>query len=142
MATKKVIKPKVYSMMSCGYDLMYKCGKCDYTFNMAHDGFDYCPHCGNRIDWGVIITVNEEWKNEFLEALDTDKEKEMKDEIDRLNVYITDGQRRVMPQTPATRKAIIQSNIRYYLGVGWTKEELIKDGRFKEEDFDFLENKQ
>lgn len=133
-----MIKPKVYSMMSCGYDLMYKCGKCKYTFNMAHDGFDYCPHCGNKIDWGVIITVNEEWKNEFFDALDTSKEKEMKDEIDRLNTYITDGKRRAMPKTQATKEAILRSNMHYYLGQGWTKAELVKQGFFKEEDFSLL----
>lgn len=133
---KKEIKPKVYSLCSCGYDLMYKCGKCGYTFNMAHNGFDYCPHCGNKIDWGVIITVNEEWKSEFLDSLRTPKEKQMKEEIDQFNLTITDGRRRILKQTQATKNAIIKSNIKYYLGIGWSKEELIKKGFFKESDFD------
>nr|DAE47500.1 MAG TPA: nin one binding protein [Caudoviricetes sp.] len=133
---KKEIKPKVYSLCSCGYDLIYKCGKCEYTFNMAHNGFDYCPHCGSKIDWGVIITVNEEWKSEFLNNLETPKENQMKEEIDRFNLTITDGQRRILKQTQATRNAIIKSNIQYYLGIGWSKEELIKKGFFKEGDFD------
>lgn len=48
---KRAIKPKLYDLCNCGYELMYECGKCKYAFNMAHIGFDYCPHCGNKIDW-------------------------------------------------------------------------------------------
>ena len=72
---KKAIKPKLYDLCSCGYELMYECGKCKYTFNMAHICFDYCPHCGNKIDWGVVIECNEEWKNDYLDG-DIEKQKE------------------------------------------------------------------
>lgn len=131
---KKAIKPKLYSICCGGYELMYRCGKCKYTFNMAHNGFDFCPHCGNKIDWGVVVECNEEWKKEYLDG-DLEKRKEMKDFIDKVNLTITDGERRAMKKTEATKKAIIESNIRYYINQGWTKEELISKGFFTESDF-------
>ena len=131
---KKVIKPKAYDLGCGGYQLFYKCGKCEYCFNMAHNGFDYCPHCGNKIDWGVVIEVNEEWKQKYLNS-DPEGKKKMREFIDKANLYITDGERRAMEKTEATKKAIIKSNIRYYLGQGWTKEELIAKGFFTESDF-------
>ena len=41
-----------------------------------------------------------------------------------------------MTTTPATKQAITKSNIQYYLGQGWTKEELIKKAFFTEKDFE------
>lgn len=138
---KKAIKPKLYSICCGGYTLMYKCGKCNYTFNMAHNGFDYCPHCGNKIDWGVVIECNEEWKSEYLDG-NLEKQKEMKDLIDKVNLTITDGERKVMKKTQATKNAIICSNINYYVNQGWTKEELITKGFFTEDDFKVYEAKE
>lgn len=132
---KKAIKPKLYSICCGEYTLMYECGKCGYTFNMAHNGFDYCPHCGNKIDWGVVIECNEEWKNEYLDG-NLEKQKEMKDFIDKVNLTITDGQRRAMKKTQATKDAILFSNINYYLGNGWSEKELINKGFFTEEEFE------
>ena len=101
---------------------------------MAHDGFDYCPHCGSKIDWGVIWEVNEEWRSKYICA-DYDRRQELKAEIDTINETITDGEKKRMKTTPATKQAITKSNIQYYLGQGWTKEELIKSKFFTEEDF-------
>lgn len=138
MATKKVLKPKAYSLLCASYDVAYKCGKCDHAWQLVQPGFNYCPYCGSKIDWGVVYRVNEEWRAEFV-AANKEREKEMLDDLNRLNTYITDGEPRKFPTTQTTKDANKKSNIRYYLGMGWTKEELIKEGRFKEEDFDFLE---
>ena len=144
----KKIKPKVYGLCCSGYDLMYRCGNCGRVFNVVDDNFNYCPNCGKQIDWGVIITVNEEWKNRYIKATNCYFDKEgkwhseheeavsMRDQINDYNDHITDGLKREMPQTEATKKAIIKSNIKYYIGNGWTKEELIQRGFFKEEDFE------
>lgn len=138
----KEIKPKVNFLSSCGHDLIYKCGKCNYGFNMAHIGYDYCPHCGNKIDWGVVLTVNEEWKSKYF-SVDIKQQKEMLEKIDLLNSYITDGERREMEKTQATKNAILCSNIKYYLREGWTQEKLISKGFFTKEEFDIYnsENK-
>lgn len=131
---RKSIKPKMYSFGCSSYQIIYRCGKCGYTFNMAHDGYDYCPHCGSKIDWGVIWEVNEEWRSKYICA-DYDRRQELKAEIDAFNETITDGEKKRMKFTPATKQAITKSNIEYYLGQGWTKEELIKSKFFTEEDF-------
>lgn len=96
-----------------------------------------CPCCGQEIDWGVIIRANEEWKQKFLKTLDKPEEKQkLLDELDALNTHAEVDTRYEMRQTEATKRAIIKSNISYYLGNGWTKEELIEQGFFKPEDFD------
>lgn len=131
------LKPKVYSMGTCGYEILYKCAKCSYPFNLASDHWRFCPCCGQEIDWGVIVTANEEWKQKFLNAFDKPEEKQkLLDELDKLNTHVEVDTRYEMRQTEATKRAIKQSNIRYYLGNGWTKEQLIENGFFKPEDFD------
>ena len=137
----KPIKPKVYSLCSCGYDLMYKCGSCGRVFNIVDSKFKFCPTCGKPIDWGVVYTVNEEWKNEYRRALDVDKKKQhaMKRFIDDLNLHITDGEKKQLPQTQATKNAILVSNINYYLGNGWTREQLINQGFYTEKDFEIFD---
>lgn len=136
---KKAIKPKVYGLGYGGYNLIYKCGKCEYGFNMAHEGFDYCPHCGNKIDWGVIVEVNAEWKEDYLDAT-RDKQKEMRAFIDKINKGFDDGERRVMPKTDKTREEIIRKNISYYLNSGWSKSQLLNEGFFTEKDFEIYES--
>lgn len=133
--TRKAIKPKAYSLGCSSYQVIYRCGKCGDVFNMARDGFDYCPHCGSKIDWGVIWKVNEEWRSEYISA-DYEDRKKLCAELDLRNKTITDGKKRVMEYTLATQKAITRSNIGYYLGQGWTKEELIKKAFFTKEDFE------
>ena len=118
------LKPKAYSMGTCGYEILYKCAKCAYPFTVANDSWHFCPCCGQEIDWGVIIQANEEWKQKLL------------DELDALNTHAEVDTRYEMRQTEATKRAIIKSNISYYLGNGWTKEQLIENGFFKQEDFD------
>ena len=137
----KPIKPKVYSLYTSGYDLMYKCGSCGRVFNIVDSKFKFCPTCGKPIDWGVVYTVNEEWKNEYCRALDVDKKKQhaMERFIDDLNLHITDGEKKQLPQTQATKNAILVSNINYYLGNGWTREELIKRGFYTEKDFEIFD---
>lgn len=137
----KPIKPKVYSLCSGGYDLMYKCGSCGRVFNIVDSQFRFCPTCGKPIDWGVVYTVNEEWKNEYCRALDVDKKKQHKMErfIDDLNLHITDGEKKQLPQTQATKNAILVSNINYYLGSGWTREQLIRRGFYTEKDFEIFD---
>lgn len=132
---KKAIKPRMYSMGCASYQIIYKCGKCGDVFNMARDGFDYCPHCGSKIDWGVIWKVNEEWRSKYVSA-DSAHRRELEAEIDAVNETITDGKKKRMKFTPLTKQAITKSNIQYYLGNGWSKEELIKEGCFTKEDFE------
>lgn len=133
------VKPKAYSMASCGYEILYKCAKCDFQFTMANDDWHYCPCCGQEIDWGVVVRANEEWRVRFIKAInenDFDARDAMLADLDKLNYVITDGQRYEMECTEATRKANLRANIQYYLGNGWTKERLIAEGFFKEEDFE------
>lgn len=131
------LKPKVYSMGTCGHEILYKCAKCAYPFIVANDSWRFCPCCGQEIDWGVIVRANEEWKQKFLNVLDKPEEKQkLLDELDKVNSTIKDNSRYEMKMTTATKRAIMKSNISYYLGNGWTKEELIEKGFFKAEDFD------
>ena len=132
---RKAIKPKMSSLGCSSYQVIYKCGKCGYGFNMAHDGFDYCPHCGSKIDWGVVWHVNEEWRSEYICA-DYNRRQELNAEIDIVNETITDGEKKRMKFTLATKQAITKSNIQYYLSQGWPKEELIKKAFFTEKDFE------
>ena len=118
------LKPKAYSMGCGGYEIVYKCAKCAYPFTVANDNWHFCPCCGQEIDWGVIVRANEEWKQKLL------------DELDELNTHAEVDTRYEMRQTEATKRAIMKSNISYYLGNGWTKEQLIEKGFFKQEDFD------
>jgi hypothetical protein len=126
--------------MDCGgYDILYKCAKCEYSFAMADDSWHFCPCCGQEIDWGVVVTANEEWRVRFLSVMDNAKSKaSLLNELDCLNYTIEDGTRHQMKMTDATKRAIIKSNILYYLGNGWTKEALIEEGFFKEEDFNYV----
>lgn len=132
---RKVIKPIVSRISDWGYDVIYKCGKCGYVFAMAHDGYDYCPHCGSKIDWGVISEVNEEWRHAYMRA-DNVRRELMKKQIEEYNQMITDGEKKCMEYTDATRRAVTKSNINYYLSQGWTKEELIKSKFFTEKEFE------
>lgn len=95
---KKAIKPKCIRMSNCGYNLIYECGNCNYNFNMAHEGYNYCPHCGNKIDWGVIYRVNEEWETKYFNSSFEDRRK-MCEDIDKINQYITDGKKREIKVT-------------------------------------------
>lgn len=133
---RKAIKPKASRISDWGYQVLYACGACGYKFDLADsDGYDYCPHCGSKIDWGVIWEVNEEWRSKYISA-DYDDRRELCAELDRLNKKITDGGKREMEYTLATQKAITRSNIEYYLSRGASKETLIKDGFFTEKDFE------
>lgn len=132
---RKAIKPVVSRISDWGYQIIYKCGKCGYGFAMAHDGYDYCPHCGSKIDWGVMWEANEEWRHAYMSA-DNVKRELMKKQIEEYNQTITDGEKRVMEYTDATRRAVTKSNINYYLGQGWSKEDLIKKAFFTEKDFE------
>jgi hypothetical protein len=105
---------------------------------MAHDGYDYCPHCGSKIDWGVMWEANEEWRHAYMRSDDIRREL-MKKQINEYNQTITDGEKRVMEYTDATHCAVTKSNINYYLSQGWTKEELIKKAFFTEKDFEDAE---
>lgn len=134
----KKLKPKAYSMGCGGHQIIYRCGKegCDFHFNLASSDWHFCPKCGTAINWGVVTQANEEWKQEFLSALeDKEKKEKLLTALDTLNSYIDDECQRQMKTTEATKKAITQSNINYYIGIGWTKEQLLDNGWFKEEDF-------
>ena len=134
------LKPKAYSMSSTGYEITYNCAKCGFKFNMANRDWHYCPKCGVEIDWGVITTANEEYRQLFLSVSDDTKERyALLSALDMCNATITDGFRRAMKQTEDTKKAIVKSNIDYYLGIGWTKEELINKNFFTKKDFEEYE---
>lgn len=52
---EKAEKPEVYGD---GYDnsgnLIYdewKCPRCGKSYEMDYDDYDYCPNCGQKIDW-------------------------------------------------------------------------------------------
>lgn len=145
MSKKKVSKPYPDSIAACGYEILYRCRECGYSFRLAGDGFNYCPHCGVRLDWGVVVTANKEWQDEFLKATEPHyedsnwvpyaKRDKMLADLDALNQTITNGKRHEMNQTQATKEDITYKNICYYLGNGWTREELLREGFFTEEDF-------
>lgn len=145
MSKKKVSKPYPDSIAACGYEILYRCRECGYSFRLAGDGFNYCPHCGVKLDWGVVVTANKEWQDEFLKAIEPHyndpnwvpyvKRDKMLADLDALNQTITNGEKHEMRKTQATKDDIIYRNIRYFLGNGWTREELIREGRCTEEDF-------
>ena len=130
----KSIKPKADYLAPSSYEVLYRCGKCGYSFALADNNFLYCPHCGNKIDWGVVKEVNEGYKSAYHSANYQDKQQMMR-QLDLFNATMTDGEPRRLKQTEATKKAILSSNISYYLSQGWTKEDLIAKGFFTEEDF-------
>ena len=134
----KTIKPIADRLSNCGYDIVYRCGKCGYDFAMAHEGYDYCPHCGRKIDWGVISEVNEEWKISYYAAGYTARKDALK-AIDAVNLSIRDGKRHQMEQTELTRRAITISNIGYYVGEGWSTRELVNKCFFTEEEIEMYE---
>lgn len=137
MSRIKVSKPYPDSIAAGGYEILYRCRECGYSFRLVDDGFNYCPHCGVRLDWGVIVTANKEWQDEFIDAVynDKDKHKKMLADLDAINQTITDGKRYEMKQTQATKDDIIYRNICYFLGNGWTREELLREHKYTEEDF-------
>ena len=149
MSKTKISKPYPDSIAAGGYEILYRCRECGYSFRLVDDEFNYCPHCGVKLDCGVIIEANKEWQDEFLEAIKPhygdpnwipDKKKnKMLAELDRVNQTITDGRKYEMKQTQATKDDIIYQNLCYYLGQGWTKEQLIKNGWHTEEDFEVYE---
>lgn len=131
------LKPKAYSMGCAGYEIVYKCAKCAYPFTVANDSWHFCPYCGQEIDWGVVVTANEEWKQRFLSVMNNNElTTVMLNELDTINDTLKEDIRYQMKMTEMTKRAIIKSNISYYINNGCTKEELIKKGFFKKEDFD------
>ena len=84
---RKAIKPVVSRISDWGYQIIYKCGKCGYGFAMAHDGYDYCPHCGSKIDWGVMWEANEEWRHAYMRA-DNIKRELMKKQIEEFDIIL------------------------------------------------------
>lgn len=145
MSRTKVSKPYPDSIAAGGYEILYKCRECSYPFRLTDDGFNYCPHCGVKLDWGVVATANKEWQDEFLEAIKPHYEDpswiphvvrdKMLADLDFLNQTITNGKRHEMKQTQATKDDITYRNICYFLGNGWTREELLREGMYTEEDF-------
>lgn len=142
MSRTKISKPYPDSIAACGYEILYRCRECGYSFRLADDGFNYCPHCGVKLDWGVVVTANKEWQDEFIDAVcdykdkcRDEKRKKMLADLDALNQTITDGRRYEMKQTQATKDDIIYRNICYFLGNGWTREELLREHKYTEEDF-------
>lgn len=151
MNKEKISKPYPDSIAAGGYEILYRCRECNYSFRLVDDGFNYCPGCGVKLDWGVVVTANKEWQDAFLEAIEPhyddpnwipDKEKnKMLSDLDSLNQTITNGKRHEMKKTQATKDDIIYRNICYFLGNGWTKEELLREGKYTEEDFRVYDKK-
>ena len=151
MNKEKMSKPYPDSIAAGGYEILYRCRECNYSFRLVDDGFNYCPGCGVKLDWGVVVTANKEWQDEFLEAIEPhyddpnwipDKEKnKMLSDLDSLNQTITNGKRHEMKKTQATKDDVIYRNICYFLGNGWTKEELLREGKYTEEDFRVYDKK-
>lgn len=151
MNKEKMSKPYPDSIAAGGYEILYRCRECNYSFRLADDGFNYCPGCGVKLDWGVVVTANKEWRDEFLEAIEPhyddpnwipDKEKnKMLSDLDSLNQTITNGKRHEMKKTQATKDDVVCRNICYFLGNGWTKEELLREGKYTEEDFRVYDKK-
>lgn len=133
------VKPLAYSMGCSGYEILYKCPNsiCGMKFNMANEDWHFCPKCGQALDWGVVVTANEEFRELFLKSMYDEQAKQLVlCTLDQLNMTLPVDERHAMQQTDATKRAITKSNISYYLGNGWTKKELIARGFFKPEDFE------
>ena len=79
--------------------------------------------------------ANEAWRHAYMRSDDIRREL-MKKQIEEYNQMITDGEKRMMEYTDATRRAVTKSNISYYLSQGWSKEELIKKAFFTEKEFE------
>lgn len=142
MSRTKISKPYPDSIAACGYEILYRCRECCYSFRLADDGFNYCPHCGVKLDWGVVVTANKEWQDEFIGTVcdykdkgRNEKREKMLADLDAINQKITDGKRYEMKKTQATKDDIIYRNICYFLGNGWTREELLREHKYTEEDF-------
>ena len=86
MALKK-IKPIAnrISQWNLMNEVLYKCPKCDASFQIYGSNQNYCHMCGQAIDWGVIIKVNNRWKDEYHGCNDYQKQQELMREIDELN---------------------------------------------------------
>lgn len=140
MRTKKV-KPLAYSFSCGGYDVVYRCGHCKTVLSVAdYRSWKYCPVCGTPIDWGVVITANAEFRQLYLDVIDDfEKRDKVMAILDKLNATLPEDIPQQMNQTPKTRQQILRSNIRYYTSQGWTKERLIAEGFFTQEDFDIAE---
>lgn len=135
----KKLKPKA-NKLGWGYEILYKCPSCDMAFNVANNDWHFCPKCGQPLDWGVITTANEEWQQRYIEFIyNSEEKKKMLAELDHINQTLPEDIRHEMEVTPETHKQILKSNINYYLGQGWTKKELIRDGFYTEEDFKLIE---
>lgn len=147
---RKISKPYPYSITPCGYTITYKCRECGQEFPMRNDKYHYCYKCGVKLDWGVVLKANAEWKGKFSEVVrgemlpdghfDYTERDKMLEDLDKVNQTIEDGVPREMEYTENTRRAVIKSNINYYLGQGWTREELINKRFFSEEDFRIYED--
>lgn len=66
---RKISKPYPYSMTHCGYTITYECRECGCKFLMRDDNPHYCHNCGVKLDWGVVLEANEEWKKKFLDVV-------------------------------------------------------------------------
>lgn len=142
---KKISKPYPYSMTNGGYEITYKCRECGCKFPVRNDNYHYCYNCGVKLDWGVVLKANAEWREQFLDVVygemmsdehfDYTEKDKMLEDLDKVNQTITDGIPREMEYTENIRRAVIKSDIGYYLGQGWTREELIEKKFFTEEDF-------
>lgn len=82
------------------------------------------------------MRANEEWKQQFLDAIyDSTRKQMLLEAVDVANKRIPIDEPHEMEATEETKKALRKSNAQYYLGVGWTKEQLIAERGFAEEDF-------
>jgi hypothetical protein len=52
---KRILKkPNVSAYNEDGSLLIYECPSCASSYDIDYDGqFDYCPKCGQAIDWSV-----------------------------------------------------------------------------------------
>ena len=55
-------KPNVSAYNEDGSLLIYECPSCASSYDVDYDGqFDYCPKCGQAIDWSEYEKTNAKW---------------------------------------------------------------------------------
>lgn len=83
----KKLKPIASRISQWGLmtEVIYRCPKCDASFQIYGHKQNFCHLCGQELDWGVIINVNNQWKDEYHNCNDYQKQQELMKEIDELN---------------------------------------------------------
>lgn len=47
-------------------NIKYRCYHCDTDLSYYMSDEQYCHHCGNKINWGVLLNVNKEMFTQYI----------------------------------------------------------------------------